>query len=91
MCSQFLGLGHFIVRGCRGEKKNSISFLSSSKCTNSIHSYRSESTGLALVELNTNIFECYHENVEVDKNYNYALAAVDNENREGPPAQTSVQ
>jgi len=44
-----------------------------------------------LAELNTNIFECYHENVEVDKNYNYALAAVDNENREGPPAQTSVQ
>ncbi len=48
-------------------------------------------TGLALVELNTNIFEYYHKNVEVNKNYNYALAAVDNENREGPPAQTSVQ
>ena len=44
-----------------------------------------------LAELNTNIFEYYHKNVEVDKNYNYALAAVDNENREGPPAQTSVQ
>jgi len=44
-----------------------------------------------LAELNTNIFEYYHKNEEVDKNYSYALAAVDNENSEGPPAQTSVQ
>jgi hypothetical protein len=43
-----------------------------------------------VVELDANTFEYWHTNVEGDRAYTYALVAVDDENREGEKAFTTV-
>jgi len=54
--------------------------------------YRKKENKLSLlVELNSNKFEYWDRNVEKDKKYRYAIAAVTNEGREGRPAYVTVQ
>jgi uncharacterized repeat protein (TIGR02543 family) len=44
-----------------------------------------------LVELDANTFEYQHRNVEGGKQYTYAIAAVNDEDREGDPAYATIQ
>ncbi len=44
-----------------------------------------------VVELDANTFEYWHTNVDGNQSYTYALVAVDNENREGEKAFTTVR
>lgn len=44
-----------------------------------------------LIELNANTFKYWHRRVEKDKQYTYALVAVNDEGREGDPAYLTVQ
>jgi len=44
-----------------------------------------------LVELNANTFQYWHRRVEKDKQYTYAICAVNDESREGDPALITVQ
>jgi hypothetical protein len=54
--------------------------------------YEMEGQNRSLVtEVEAGIFEYYHRNVQKDKQYTYALVAVDENNIESEPANTSVQ
>ena len=55
-----------------------------------IYEINGESWNL-LVELNPNTFEYWHRDVDKDKQYMYALVAVNDEGREGDPAYITVQ
>jgi hypothetical protein len=44
-----------------------------------------------LVELNADILDYWHRNVERDRRYEYALAAVNDEGREGARSHISVE
>jgi len=44
-----------------------------------------------LVELNANIYEYFHRNVEKSKKYIYAIVSVDEENEESFPVYTTVE
>ena len=55
-----------------------------------IYSIEAETQGL-LVELPANTHQYLHRQVEKDKTYTYILVAVNNEGRDGDPAQISVR
>jgi predicted ester cyclase len=44
-----------------------------------------------LIELNASIFQYWHRRVEKDEQYSYLICSVDSEDREGSPAQVSIQ
>ena len=55
-----------------------------------IYQMEGESRSL-LIELDANTYKYWHRNVEKDKQYVYALIAVNNENREGDAAYISIK
>jgi uncharacterized repeat protein (TIGR02543 family) len=55
-----------------------------------IYQMEGESKSL-LIELDVNTFKYWHRNVEKEKQYIYALIAVNNENREGDAAYISIK
>ena len=50
-----------------------------------------ENTQSLMIELDVNQFEYWHRKVEKDKEYTYALVAVNNENKEGEVAYITIQ